>query len=146
MPTEFIHGFLASSADIYPDGRFALLGGGFDAIEVPSFPILVPALAIIARVRVPVEEADRDHLVYGLIRHPEGRVLRRIDATTIRPIGRRGPQIGPLQDGLITNIVINLFNLEFDAGGVYRLDFLEGDHTFGSLEFPVVESAAMPGG
>ena len=37
MPIELVHGFLAISADTYPEGRFSVLGGGFEAIEVSAY-------------------------------------------------------------------------------------------------------------
>lgn len=145
MPIEFVHAFLATGADTYPDGRFAVIGGGFDAIEVPAFPIMVPVLVVVARVRIPVEEAARPHHIRAEVIRPNGTSLRVTAATTISDADRPGPRIGPLERGMITNVIINLFNVTFDVGGVYGIRFLEGDVVFGTLEVPIVDTAGMSG-
>ena len=48
---ELVHGFLAISAEMH-DGRFSLIGGGFDGVQVPAFPAAMMSLCLIARVRV----------------------------------------------------------------------------------------------
>src|SRR5262249_37050494 len=100
MPIELVHGFLAISADMYPDGRFSLIGGGFDALEVPSFPATVLSLAIIARVRVPIREDDRPHQVRVLIYRPDGTLMQEAGPTILEAVVRPGPRIGPLELGI----------------------------------------------
>lgn len=144
MPIEFVHAFLATSADLYRDGRFAVLGGGFDAIEVSSLPATIPLLSVVARVRVPPVESDRPHEVRVIVYRPDGEPIRE-NVNLINPIDHPGPRIGPLERGFTTNIVINLYNLELNVSGVYRVEFREGDARFGELAIPVADSAGIQG-
>jgi hypothetical protein len=146
VPIEFVHGFLAISAEMSPDGRFSLLGGGFDGVEVPSFPAMILSLSLIARVRVPNEEADRPHPVRVLVYQPDGTLMRECGPTIVDVRNRRGPRIGPFERGMISNIIINLYGTTFIADGLYRADFLEGDEVFGTMTIPVTDASTIHGG
>jgi hypothetical protein len=146
MPLEFVHGFLGISADPYPDGRFSVLGGGFDAVEVPSFPAFILSLVIVARVRAPTAEADRPHLVQVRLYNPDGTLMRECGTTTVDVRDRPGPRIGPFERGMISNIIINLYGITFPVGGAYRVDFLEGDAVFGTMTIPVMDALTIHGG
>jgi hypothetical protein len=145
MPIELVHGFLAISADTYPDGRFSVLGGGFEAIEVPAYPTFIPALSVIARVRIPYEEADRPHEVQAAVYGPDGELILRSGPTTLARVGGIGPRIGPIEHGVISNLVIHLYGMTLNAGGLYRIDFLERNEVFGSLGIPVVDATQVHG-
>jgi hypothetical protein len=145
MPIELVHGFLASYANLDQEGRFSVIGGGVDAIAVPTFPASVPVFAIVARLRVPADEGSRSHRVDTRVYRPDGTLIRTAEPVTINPIEEAGPRIGPLEHGIIASLVLNIYNMHFDAAGVYRFDFVEGDHTLGSLPVPVVDSAALRG-
>lgn len=145
MPLEVVHGFLAIAADLYPDGRFSVIGGGFDAVEVPSFPAFILSMAMVVRVRVPIEESDRLHPVVVRLYNPDGTLMRECGQTTVDVMNRPGPQIGPFKEGMITNIIINMYGTTFLGSGEYRADFLEGDAVFGSLTIPVMDALTIQG-
>lgn len=149
MPIELIHGFLVISAESSQDGKFSLLGGGFDAIEVPAFPAAILSLAIIVRIRIPHDEAGRPHLVRARMVGP-GELNVAFPATNIDVRNRPGPHVGPFKDGMISNIVVSLYGVTLTAAGVYKVEFLEAreeaDKVFGTMELPVFDAATIHGG
>ena len=46
---ELAYAFLANAAEATPDGRFNVLGGDFDGIQVARFPGSVPLIALVMR-------------------------------------------------------------------------------------------------
>lgn len=146
MPMELVHGFLALSAEMSREGNFSLLSGGIDGIEVPAFPATILSLSIVARVRVPIEESDRPHPVRILVYFPDGILMRDCGITTVDVRNRPGPRIGPFERGMISNILINLYGTTLFVGGLYKVDFLEGDEVFGTMTIPAVDAASMNGG
>jgi hypothetical protein len=150
MPIELVHGFLAISADTSPDGRFSVLGGGFEAIEVPAYPTFIPALSVIARVRIPYadadrEEADQPHEVEAAVYGPDGGLIHRSGPAVLARVERIGPRIGPIEHGAISNLVIHLFGIPMNTSGLYRIDFPERNEGFGSLGIPVVDATQVHG-
>lgn len=143
MPMQLIHGFLALSAEMH-EGKFSLLGGGFDALEVPTFPAALVSLAIVARIRVPHAEADRVHLASILIRDPDGTLLGE-NSTEVDVRNRPGPRVGAFAEGMIQNIIINMNGVVLTAGGVYRVEFLEAGTEFGRMEIPIFDRATIHG-
>ncbi len=145
MPLHFVDAFLATSADLYQDGRFSVLGAGFDAIALESIPTTVPALAMIVRLRIPIVEIDHPHHIAVHIHGPDGGLIRRTDPVLIAVV-QPGPWIGKLERGSINNTVVNLYGLAFKAEGIYRFDFVEGEDVIGSLSVPVADSRSLPPG
>ncbi len=146
MRTELVHAFLASSAELLADGRFCVLGGGIDAIGVPAFPVVLPVLAVVARFRVPPEQSGRVHQITVNAVGPEGASIGSSGPVGLNPYDQIGPRIGPLEYGIITNIVVNLYNLKVESMGVCRFIFLDDGEPFGELAFPIANALDMQGG
>ncbi len=146
MPLELVHGFLAISAEMSMDGRFSLLGGGFDAVEVQAFPALIMSMVIVARVKVPSEECDQPHPVRVRLYNPDGTPMRDCGVTNVDVRNRPGPRIGPMATGMVSNILINLYGVVLAMGGLYRVDFSRGDAVFGTMTIPVMDAPTVHGG
>jgi hypothetical protein len=57
---ELSFAFFASAAEVSPDGRFNLLGGGVDRLQVSTLPTFLPA-SLVVRFTVPPDAAGREH-------------------------------------------------------------------------------------
>jgi hypothetical protein len=68
---ELSFAFFASAAEVSPDGRFNLLGGEVDRLQVSALPAFLPA-SLVVRFTVPPEEAGREHRLGVVFAAPEG--------------------------------------------------------------------------
>jgi hypothetical protein len=116
---EFRFAFLANGAEVGPDGRFFVLGGGIDGISVPSVPIRFPALAALARFHFPQEECQGQHQVELTLTLPDGgdsgiRISATVTPEPNKHFGHPGANV---------DVAFSLYNLLLTQAGVYRLNF-----------------------
>ena len=72
--------------------------------------------------------------------------MMRAGPTMVDVRSQHGPRIGPFERGRITNIIINLYGIVFADGGLYRVDFLDGEQVFGMMTIPVADARMIQGG
>src|SRR5947209_13887566 len=58
---ELIYVILADAAQTHPDGKFSLLGGGIENINVLTFPAVHPGLALVVKLGAQAAEARESH-------------------------------------------------------------------------------------
>src|ERR1700687_4628392 len=59
---EIEYAFFAKFIDMAPDGLFSVHGGGVTALAAERFPMQVPTLYLLVRVRATPEEAGSEHM------------------------------------------------------------------------------------
>jgi hypothetical protein len=138
VPAEFIHAFLANAAEMLPDGRFSALGGGIDGIAVPGFPATLPSVAIVLRFRIVQAEYHRGHVIGITLTRPDQTDIG-VGALVRHPgVQNMGPAIGPFEQGMIVNVVVNLSLVSLTMPGVYVFNFTVDGAQIGTLSVPVV--------
>lgn len=58
---KLAYAFLADAAQVNPDGKFSVSGGGVEILTAPGFPVLTPSLSLLIRLIVEQDELDRPH-------------------------------------------------------------------------------------
>src|SRR4051794_30106552 len=114
---ELRFAFVANSAEVGPDGRFFVLGGGIDGIGVPSVPCIFPALTLLIRVHFWREECREAYQLHISMMNPDG---------TDSPIAATvtGPQQVQTMEGFEElganlDVAVNLFNIPFTQTGIH---------------------------
>jgi hypothetical protein len=130
MDLRFV--ILANSAEVGPDGRFFVLGGGIDGIGLASIPSVFPALAVLCRIHFSRQECRRQYQVRLKMTYPDG-----TDSPVAAGFGVTPDFIGPeFEDfGSNVDVAFSFFGLPIPQTGVYRfLVFADekkiGDHPF----------------
>jgi hypothetical protein len=65
--------FLADAATIQDNGLFAVVGGGFDVIQVAQFPTVKHAMVLVGRVHFAKEEIGKTYNLHVEIIGPDGK-------------------------------------------------------------------------
>jgi hypothetical protein len=133
MQLEYI--FLARYAELAPDGLFTVVGGGVDRINAGGFPWSWGYLFLVAQVRLPIQEAQREHRTA---------VERETPAGQIEPIGAESPMtpVPPtVEVGIDGNVRfsfnLSLVNLIFPEAGVYKYRLKIDGREIGTAELLV---------
>ena len=93
------------------------------------------------------EEEHQGHPVNVIIYQPNGQPMMRAGPTMVECRGvSMVPASDPSKHGRITNIIINLYGIVFADGGLYRVDFLDGEQVFGMMTIPVADARMIQGG
>jgi hypothetical protein len=129
MELRFI--FFANAAESGPDGRFFVLGGGFDTIIVPATPIVMSSLAIVVQLAFTAEEAGQPRAIRISISNPNG------EDFGLAPVVNANPQTFPtaLDTPMTLNACFMITNLPLGSQGAYPVrcfidDQLIGEHQF----------------
>jgi hypothetical protein len=69
---ELDYAFFAEAADLHPDGRFFVFGGGIDRINGLQFPSTLPALSLLIKLRVLEAEFGVAHRIRVSTEAPDG--------------------------------------------------------------------------
>lgn len=78
MQLEFA--FLADAAQVTPDGKFTVLGGGLNVIYAPQFPALHPSLSIVTKLNIDnKDELEVEHTLRAELFNP-------LNATAMPPL------------------------------------------------------------
>lgn len=136
--------FLANAADTTKDGRFFVMGGGFDVLIAPKTPIGMYALAVVAQVAFSRDESGREYGVRMSISDPNGSDMG------VDTIATVSPESPPVTEDipLTVNICYNVYNVEFKMTGAYTLGFSVDDKPIGEHRFWIVSRRTdeTPGG
>lgn len=130
---QLAYAFLANSAEFTPDGRLWVLGGDFDTIMVPAFPVTHPYLTLIVKVLAQPMECGREHQLRIALIDSDGSNLHEIHAHFTpekRPdFPHRGVGIG---------MALNLAALHFQSQGDYAFHILVDNLELGSVSLHLV--------
>jgi hypothetical protein len=117
------------------DGRFFVLGGGIDGIDVLSLPAFVPLISVVACVYFPANECPRDCDFRARISRPDGTDLGVEGKTPLKArIPAQTPGFGPN-----LKVAIGVAGLIFHERGRFSFNFFVDDRPIGRLEFNVGE-------
>jgi hypothetical protein len=112
--------FLANSAEVGPDGRFYVIGGGIDSLGVPSIPLAFPALALLLELYFEPEECGRRFEISLTLTLPDGS-----DAgVQLKTSGSPEPSKSFNQPGSIVHVVFSFYSLALTQVGDHRFNIL----------------------
>jgi hypothetical protein len=132
---HLLYAFPANAADLTPDGRFSVLGGGFETIHGRSFPLVQPSMAVIVKLAVAPAECGREHHFQATLTGPGGPLPPEILIPFNAPRHPRHPE----RDVGVT-LLISLPGLTFPTPGEYSLVLRAGDRECGSIRLEVVRA------
>lgn len=112
---ELIYVIPADAAELNPNGKFSLLGGGIDKIFASTFPAIHPGLALVVRLHVLSAEAEQDHKFRVDIIGLNDLLVTPGAIVEFRP--RALP--GELDRPITFTLIMNLFLLVFPEPGTY---------------------------
>lgn len=137
------YAILADAAQILPDGKFVIMGGGIEYINAPSFPTMNPSLALVVRITVDPQEVGREHQFRLELLKPDGESIPPLEGSSVFT-----PQ-APITSGVVIPLshmfVINLPGVVFPEPGKYMFRMFVDDHEVGEvfLYLQIVPSATQ---
>ncbi len=124
--------FVANSAEVAPDGRFFVLGGGIEGIEVRAIPAVLPGFAVLCRIHFLREECGREYRIRLTMTFPDGTASPLVSEFVTTP----DAMIHGYEDrGANLHVAFNLFGIPLPQEGEYSFhfgvdDIHIGDHSF----------------
>src|SRR5271166_2491448 len=122
---ELRFAFVANSAEVGPDGRFFVLGGGIDGIGVREVPTIFPALAVLCRIHFFQDECGREYRVRLTMTYPDGTASPWESSIVTTPAAIIH---GHEDRGANLDVAFNLFGIPLPQEGEYRLHFALDDN------------------
>jgi len=137
------YAILADSAQILPDGKFVIVGGGVEYISAPSFPAMNPSLALVVRLTVSSPEVGREHQFRLELLMPDGTSVLPVQGNTM--FTPKPPTTSGILAPLNYMFVVNFPGLVFPAAGKYAFRLFVDDHKVGEapLYLQITPSAAQ---
>jgi hypothetical protein len=124
---HLVDAFFASAAEVTPDGRCFILGGGIEALLVPQLNVTIPSIAMLARIHFDLEECNRDQAFTLQATSPLGEDLGMQATIQIRP----QPSLLFPQQGVTSQVAISIHGLALTAIGVFDFDLLVNGRSIG---------------
>jgi hypothetical protein len=128
--------FLAQAAEVLPDGRIFVLGGGVEGFLFPILPCTIPTIVIVGRIHFQPEELGRPHKLQVTISNPEDQDIGLEADLSLNPEPAKiFPELGSK-----IFVAITVGNLQFTQAGIYRAIFRMNDSHLGELSIRVQQS------
>jgi hypothetical protein len=136
---ELAFAITAHAAEVTPDGKIWVLGGDFEVIHAPGFPVVQPAMALVVKIRLQPMECDQEHHLRVELIDQDAHPLR--EAVTL-PFT---PRLDPNRPGraLSLSMVLNFQALRFETSGDYAFVILVDDAQIGNVPL-TLQSTAQP--
>lgn len=132
---ELKYAFFASFADVAPDGRFSVIGGGVDGMLVPLIPVVIPSIAILVNVQFLPAECGVDYGLRVMV-STEGLPDVYIDANAnLSP--RHAPHDSPESDPVSVKAALNFYGLPVVVEKPIRFALLVNDRPIGGLSLGI---------
>jgi len=130
-----IEAFLLCDAATDQQRKLNILGA-FDVIWAKQLPVKHPACSIVTRIRFDNIE-DGDHSIRIHIIDQDGKAIGPT------PEGKISVRTGKGFDSSAANLILNLFGLEFEQYGKYRIDLAIDENIQASLPLWVNETPSQ---
>jgi len=126
---ELRFAFVANSAEVSADGRFFVLGGGIDGIEVREIPTTLPALAVVFRIHFLQDECGHEYRIGLYMACPDGTASPFQTGLVVTPTAIID---GHQNRGANADVAFNLFGIPLPQEGEYSFHFRVDDTDIGS--------------
>ena len=131
---ELRHAFVADAAQSTPDGKIWVLGGDFDTIFVPKFPVMHPAMALVLKITMQPLECDREHQLRIELVDDDGKKVH--DPIQLSFHAQPDPRHPHRPVGV--GMVLNFQNLRFEGPGNNSFHILVDDIELGRVPLYLV--------
>jgi len=139
---QLVYGFLANAAEVHPDGRFFVLGGGIDGIGIPALPAVMPNLAIVVTISFDPGECGEVHRFRLTLTGPDGADVGPQAEADLTP-----RQSEPAyMNGTALSVAVNMIGLPLAQQGRYSFNLFVGDRQMGHVTFSVFLRPPNPDG
>ena len=125
----------ASSAESTPDGRVWILGGDFDTVGSPRFPVVLPTMTLVVKILFEPGETGRPHTVRTELWDEDGEVIQHPFVQTFTP--ERHPKFPTRNVGSV--LILNMQGLSFPNPGDYAFHVLVDDHLMATTQIYVMQ-------
>jgi len=124
------YAFTATAAEFTPaDGRVWVLGGDYDTVSVPAFPVSIPSITVVMKFLLEPSECEIPHnLRVELLDSDGNRVREPFIQTFASPRNQAAPG-----RAAGSGFVLNMPDTLFGAAGDYSFRILVDDHELGSI-------------
>lgn len=130
---ELIYVILADAAQVHPDGKFSLLGGGIENINALTFPAIQSGIALVVKLGARAAEAKEPHDFRVDITGPND-----FYETAVALTGFRSTVSQDEPDHPVTfNLIINIPFLVFPEQGTYFFHLYVGTQEVGNVPLNV---------
>jgi hypothetical protein len=137
---KLAYAMLADAAEIGSSGKLSMVGGDFDSIPAPGFPVLHPRMTIVIKLLLRPEELERDHQLRVEILAPTGLNIAPSETqpiTTSQALRPNSPK-----DDAKYYLVVTLPIIMFPMPGRYEVRMLVDDVLLGTLPLDLIEQPA----
>lgn len=134
------YAFLADAAETPPNGKLYVLGGGFDEIRAPQFPVTHSYLSLVVKLRFHPAECDRLHRLEIELWDPDGQRLGPHLKTEVAAPRRPHAPTRPSH----AQIVLNMVGIQFPRPGEYAFHILVNGQHLRSVPL-YLERVPLPG-
>jgi hypothetical protein len=112
---HFVDVFFANGAEITPDGRFHVIGGGFEIMLIPPIGGTLQILYMVARIHFEPAECQKPYSLQVTATRPDGSDMGVVGVQPLNPdISKYVPEIGTT-----LQIAIGISNLLIPSAGFY---------------------------
>jgi hypothetical protein len=139
---ELQDALFANAAEVSPDGRASVLGGGIEGVFIPTGAKVVPALSLVVRIRFTPADYGQIYRFQLKVTRPNGEDAGLSIETEVRV--QRPPFYA--ERGTVNSIVVNLYGLIISGDGLYKFDILMNEQKIGATDLALVpEPLSQPG-
>lgn len=132
--------FLAEAAEAV-NGKFFVIGGGFDTIWTKQVPVSYPKMSFVLRVIFDAAEVGRNHKLEIKIMDEDGGKFATIGGDI--GTGNKSPNLPKgWKQGFLT--VLNFVGLQFLKFGDYTFHIVVNNSTLKSVPFRVAQQIQLP--
>ena len=131
-----IEAFLLCNAATESGGKLNILGA-FANIQAKEMPFVLPACAVVARIRFEQIEQGRHNTKLQMIDADGARVGPKLK-------GAIDVQFPENTDTAVTNLILNIQRLKFEKFGKYRIDLAIDGQIASTLPLLIAEQQSQP--
>ncbi len=115
---KFLDAFFANAADVGPDGRCFVLGGGIEGIIVNSIPTVIPAVALFLRIRFDRQECGQTHTLRLDLSCPDGSNREAVVEAQLAP----NADHRSLREGATTQVAMSVYGIPVNKSGEFSFN------------------------
>jgi len=134
------YAFCASAAEFTPDGKLWVLGGDFDTITAPGFPVVHPAMTLVIKLRVEITECDHQHGLRILLLDSDGAIVQ--GPMEVSFTAQRRPEAPHRPVGV--GLAINFQSMVFAREGDFAFHILVDNLGLGTVQVYVIHTPSLP--
>jgi hypothetical protein len=137
---EIDYAMICDAAQVPPDGKVYILGGGFDCVYSPQFPLVIPHLSIASKLLLSGQDSAISHTMTLSLIDADGNAM-------MPPLSVELPPQQTQRPGYPNNVgqVYNLIHTQFPKEGDYRFEIAIDGQVRKTFTLSLLHVSKMPG-